>query len=494
MKNAQPYGSSRLAAATIILFGSCWLATPASAELTTCSGPIVTRLAGPHAITRQPILDLAALQRRLPQLEASIRAVVAKDPSLGPSVADALIAAIKTGSVGITERVMARQEKVLWMAHQPEPGRIEAITTACLRLERDYDAFEIAVAIAEPAVPVAAPTCAITAERDCAASNPSIRVDLGRSSPGARVTLTTNAQPAIAVGDRRSSFSVPDPGPYEIDAVFTVKNSPEPLTTKARVYRFLMPKICGNLAYLGEGPSQTMPQDATATLPLGCEARVQVERCERRPPNAGSGPVVPPQPTPYEDLACDEGWKARIFLFGYFPSGNDQERDLVLAGRPADERFSVESGYGIGASVERRYGKVLGIEAAVLVGRGDSEYRIDIGNDSEVDTHRVNFFALTAGPNFHLLGCAGADFYVGPFVGYGGFGDPNYWAFDHHFRASFDGRFLWGAQIGLDLPFADRGHWGFHGGLRYFSLSQDTDAGSLEVDPLIVEAGLAYRF
>ena len=493
MKNTQSRGSLRLAAATITLFGSCWLATPASAELTTCTGPIVTRLAGPHAITRQPILDLAALKRRLPQLEASIHAVVAKDPSLGPSVADALIAAIKMGSVGITERVMARQEKVLWMAHQPEPGRIEAITAACLRLERDYDAFEIAVAIAEPTPPAVVPVCAITAERDCAASNPSIRVELGGSSPGARVTLTTSAQPATAVGDRRSSFTVPDPGPYEVDAVFTVRIAPEPVIAKARVYRFLMPKICGNLAYLGEGPSQAIPADANSAPPQGCEARVQVARCERRP-NAGSGLVVPPRPPQENEVACDEGWKARIFLFGYFPSGDDQERDLLIGGQPADERFSVDSGYGIGASVERRYGKVLGIEAAFLVGRGNSEYRIDIGNDFEVDTHRVNFFALTAGPNFHLLGCAGADFYVGPFVGYGGFGDPNYWAFDHHFRASFDGRFLWGAQIGLDLPFADQGPWGFHGGLRYFSLAQDTDAGSLEVDPLIVEAGIAYRY
>jgi hypothetical protein len=65
---------------------------------------------------------------------------------------------------------------------------------------------------------------------------------------------------------------------------------------------------------------------------------------------------------------------------------------------------------------------------------------------------------------------------------------------DHRFVASFDRRFLWGAQLGLDVPFSGAGPWGFHGGLRYIDLSQDTDAGSLKVDPLLVELGLSYRF
>jgi hypothetical protein len=43
------------------------------------------------------------------------------------------------------------------------------------------------------------------------------------------------------------------------------------------------------------------------------------------------------------------------------------------------------------------------------------------------------------------------------------------------------------------VPFGT-GPWGFHGGVRYFDLSQDTDAGTLEVDPLLVTVGLSYRF
>ncbi len=105
----------------------------------------------------------------------------------------------------------------------------------------------------------------------------------------------------------------------------------------------------------------------------------------------------------------------------------------------------------------------------------------------------MNFYAMTAGPNFHLNGCWSVDFYVGPFIGYGGFGDPNYWALDHHFRATFDGDFIWGAQLGLDFP-GRSGRWGWHTGLRYFELKQETDAGELQVDPLIFELGLAFQF
>ncbi len=115
-------------------------------------------------------------------------------------------------------------------------------------------------------------------------------------------------------------------------------------------------------------------------------------------------------------------------------------------------------------------GPVFGLEGALMVGRGTSKYTLDHGVTSGNADHSVTFQALTFGPNFHLLGCGGADLYLGPFLGYGGFADPNYWVGDHRFVADFDRRFLWGAQLGLDVPFRADGPWGFHGGLRYIDL------------------------
>lgn len=477
---------SVLATATLfaVVLAILSAAPAAAAEAVNCDGRWVRTLGGPHAVTRIPIDDVAGLRHSLPALEASIRAVVTRDASLGPVVADALIAAIRDGS-GISERVMKRDEAVRWMAYQPAPGRFEAIAPACLKLTRSYDAFEITVEIPEPAPTGQTPVCAVLATRDCALQDPKITVDLRGSSPGARATMSVGGQPAVAIGGGQGErFSIDDPGQYERAAVFTVRAEGAPVTTRtARVFRFLMPKICGNLAYLGEAPSRTI---AAASAALTCEKSVSVGVCT---------PVVVPPPVEPEIVAdvCEEGWVTRPFLFAFMPLGDKQSRDILLGSRPARETFEMDGGYGVGLAMEKRMGPVLGLEAAAMFGRGDSEYDLDDGVSSGSDSHPTNFYALTFGPNFHLLGCGGTDLYVGPFLGYGGFADPNYWALDHHFRADFDGRFVWGAQLGLDLPFKGDGPWGLHGGVRYMRLSQDTDAGSIKVDPLIVELGLSYR-
>ena len=478
-------GATRFLACAAALAASAVLAAApaAAADAGTCQGGLVRTLGGAHAVTRVPIGDVASLRQRLPDLEASIRAVVGKDPTLGPVVAEALIAAIRDGS-GIVERPMLRNEAVHWMAYQASPGQYDAISPACLRLERKYEAYEITVEVPGPEPVAQAPTCVLTATRNCVAGNATFTVDLRGSSPGAQVTLATGGQPAVAIGGPGESWTVPDPGPFELDAVFTVRaqGAPAPART-ARIFRFLMPKICGNVAYLGEDPSRTIAPEAAAA---SCEKSVSVDRCV---------PVVPPPPPVAPPVAlCEPGWIARPFLFAFFPTGDDAERDIVLPTGPARESFTLDRGYGIGGSLERRLGPVLGLEGAAMFGRGDSEFELDNGSATARDSHPTTFYALTFGPNFHLLGCAGADLYLGPFLGYGGFADPNYWAFGHHFAANFDARFLWGAQIGLDVPFRADGPWAFHGGLRYMKLSQDTDAGSMRVDPLLLEVGLAYRF
>ncbi len=479
-------GAAGFLACTIALAASAALspAPAAAADIDDCRGEQVQVLGGPHAITHRALVDAADLRQRLPELEASIRSVVVGDPSLGPVVADALIAEIRDGS-RITQRPMQRSEAVRWMAYQPEPGRFAAISPACLRLKRSYDAFEITVEIPEPVTAAQTPTCIVSATRSCAVENPTIAVTVRGSSPGARVTMVAGGQPEVAVGTAGDNFTVRDPGPYDLDVVFTVSAQGAVTPRRARVFRFLMPKVCGNLAYLGEDPSKTI---AAAGTPATCQQSARVATCA---PVTAPLPVTPP---PAVAERCGDGWVARPFLFGFFPRGSEQKRDILLSSGPARESFELDNGYGVGFALERRLGPVVGIEGAMLVGRGDSTFRLDNGTASASDSHDTTFYALTAGPNFHLLGCDGADLYLGPFLGYGGFADPNYWVDGHHFAATFDGRFLWGAQLGLDVPFGGASAWGFHGGLRYMDLSQDTDAGSIKVNPLIAEIGLSYRF
>ena len=484
-------GAVRPLVCAVVLLASAGLSASAAAgadaaNAGTCAGHWVQRLGGSHSILQGSMTDEASLRQRLPELEASIRTAVARDPTLGPAVAEALIAAIRSGS-GISERPIQRTEAVHWMAYQPNPGEIGVIEPACLRLGKVYYAFEITVEVPDSGPVAQAPTCAIVATRDCAAENPAITVDIRGSSPGAGVTLATNGGAAVAVSGEGELWTVEDPGPFDLDAVFTVTAHGAPGPARAtRAYRFLIPKVCGNLAYLGETPGSTM---LPASEPAACEKSVTVERCT---PAVAQTPIVEPAGTVAE--RCDDSWVMRPFLFAFFPTGNKAERDIVLPTGPAHESFEVDNGYGFGLSAERRMGPVFGLEGAAMQGRADSTFKLENGDPSGEASHRANFFAFTFGPNFHLLGCTGADLYLGPFVGYGGLADPNYWVGDHHFRATLDGRFLWGAQLGLDLPFRADGPWAFHGGLRYIKLSQDTDAGSIEVDPLLLEVGLAYRF
>jgi hypothetical protein len=485
--NASKVGLLALACAALVC-----AAAPAFAQapVGVCQGKhLVTRLAGPHAVTKKPINDVGSLQNRMTELEAGIREVAGRDPDLSPAVIDALVAALKNGT-GITERKMQRNEAVQWMAYQPKPGQFEVITPACLQLKSDYDAFEIVVEVKDQVRPAPAPSCSITADRNCAAAGPAIDIDISGSSPGARVTLTSEGGDGRTVTEVNRSgerFSWPDPRSADTDVTLTVKvqGAPAPAQT-AQTYRFLMPKICGNIAYLGQGPERTV---SAAGAPQACEDSVSLPRCT--PPEVVS---ETPEPEPEPDCELSD-WTARGFGFGYFPLGSDQERDVIVPGNFAgDERFGVTDGYGIGGSIERRFTDRVGLEFGLLAGRGSSDYEITLRNgDRESDSHKVNFYALTVGPNFHLNGCSSVDVYVGPFIGYGGFGDPNYWAFDHHFHADFSGDFIYGAQLGLDLPLRN-GPWGFHTGLRWFNLEQDTDAGDLEVDPLIFELGFTYGF
>ena len=481
-----------LAALTAVCAFAAFSASPAAAQSSRASGPCegrwVSRLGGPQAVTATAIPDVASLTRRLPELEASIRKVIGDDPKLGPAVAEATIAAIRNGA-GITERPMQRGEDVQWMAYQPTPGRYGVIAPPCLRLNRTYQAFEIMVDVPEPAATAATPACAVTAQRGCMPEHPNFAVDIRGSSPGARVTLTMGDRPPAEVGGPEESWNVDDPDPYDLDAVFTVRAAGEPMPPRtARVFRFLIPKICGNLAYLGELPRKTIsPAGAVAT----CEKSVRVAPCAAATTTAPPPPYEPPA----EIAESCPRWIARPFLFGFSPTGSEQRRDIFPPEGPAWERFSLGDGYGLGGSLERRYGRVVGLEGALFFGRSDAEYKVSDGVVVTSDSRKEDFYAVTIGPNFHFSECGGGtDFYFGPFVGYGGFSGSDHRSAGHRFTADSEHRFLWGAQVGLDIPFGAQNPWGFHGGVRYFDLSRDTDAGSIQIDPLLAEIGLFYRF
>ena len=520
--------------------------------------PVVTRFQV-HPFTKS-FKTIPDLQKRLPEIEADLRAVIAQG-GLEPGVADALIAAIQSG-YGLSDYVMGPPAKtqLQWMAYRCG-GQAKMVAMPTLKLRKKYNAFEIVVEVPEP--PPAAPTdyvCEISATRDCAHENPTITVDIDGSSKEPQVTMATNKEAPTPMTPSGTRWTMPDPSPYCNEYTFEVKAHGSPRPPRfARVYRFLMPKDCGNLGYVGElAKKQIEPEgppawcDKASTVEMckpWCEPKVEPSEVEvhqevqvsmtggwcddkaklsvtgpehsvplmiEQPPfSSAYMPAVPNKDCfPPYDVTCqawnaagDEAketttlevvphdWIARGFLFYSSPTGDDQNRNFLLNGQvAAHEKYSIDSGYGAGFSIERKLNKVVGLEAAALLGRNETTYELSTAATRGEDSHNANLVAFTFGPNFHVTACAAVDLYLGPFIGYGGLADPNYWVNGHHFHADLKTKFVWGAQIGLDIPFNPAKDIGFHGGLRYIVFDEESDMGTFDVDPLIFEAGLSFRF
>lgn len=543
---------SGLLAAAALLLTTLLPAGAAAAASDPCAGRRVRSLGGPHAVSREPIRDLADLKRRLPELEAGMRDVLARDAALGAGVADALFAAIRDGSA-VAERKLGRGESFRWMVYQPKPGQLELIQPPCVALDRDYDAFEITVEVPEPppAVPADA-RCALGVTRNCERQNPTITLDTTGSSARARVER--GGQPVPGQGPR---WAIADPSPYSADETFVVHaEGTAPPAHTARVYRFVLPKACSNLTFAGEEAQRTL---SAAAPPATCEKSVTAKMCkpwaevavapqevevhhtaavetaggwhdglakleaicaDRSEPVAldpsGSSPFAPPT------VCCGHGgydlrfetrnaagdtaeataklavrrhdWVLRTSLVYYSPTDGEQERGLASIGPPARESYEVDQGLGVGVALERRFSERWGLEGSAIFGKTETTYELTLGGATGEDDHPANFYAFTVGPNLHWNGCKSPGVYAGLFAGYAGLADPNYWVFGHHFHADLAGEFVWGAQLGLDWPFDPASDWGLHAAVRYFANEQETDAGSFDVDPLLVEVGLSYRF
>ncbi len=112
-----------------------------------------------------------------------------------------------------------------------------------------------------------------------------------------------------------------------------------------------------------------------------------------------------------------------------------------------------------------------------------------------MDHDSSGVLVFTLGPNFHLTPGKKVDFYVGPYIGRAQFDDPSYNLGGSLGTVSLDidDEFVFGAQIGLDVPFG-ASNWAFHLGGLYMKLPVNLSGVDLDADPLIGTIGLAYNF
>lgn len=144
---------------------------------------------------------------------------------------------------------------------------------------------------------------------------------------------------------------------------------------------------------------------------------------------------------------------------------------------------------GFFLAYEARFSKLLGLEIFATRAEPEFESILDeiegpIEAISQTGKTDVEFNAVTAGLNVHVFGRGAVDLYVAPLFGYAFFGD------------TFEDDIVYGAGVGLDVGFGKRG-LAFTASVRYLKSkaeAEDEENVELDLDPLIISAGLAYRF
>lgn len=153
-------------------------------------------------------------------------------------------------------------------------------------------------------------------------------------------------------------------------------------------------------------------------------------------------------------------------------------------------KLEADSALGADLNFEYKLMPKFGIEAAVLYAKQDVK-------QDGVKAGDITQTPLLFSGNFHLTEGKPVDFYVGPTLGYNFWGDvkPN----DGGPNFKTDGEFVYGVNAGIDVPFKGS-KWAFTAGLRYLQSGPKVDFGgvvgkqSVDVNPLAVRAGVAYRY
>lgn len=170
-----------------------------------------------------------------------------------------------------------------------------------------------------------------------------------------------------------------------------------------------------------------------------------------------------------------------------------------------------DSASGLGLGLEYRASRHLGVELTALTSTLDSEIDFDFFGIVQLGVEsKMRVTPVLAQLDFHLTPDHAVDLSMGPVVGWMRYGDLESKVRSHVFgeqdeveteRVRTKDGFAWGAHIDFDVPLGPSRAY-FTGGATYLSAAVKAapGQGSLEGDtifdlnPLVLKAGLAYRF
>lgn len=526
--------------------------SPAAVGQTVCdgfeSGKKVRRLGGTNSFVRGGVASVEELQAAFVNNEDDLRYTL-ELKGMGP-FADEIFKAIATGDVGETS--LAPGTEFDWMVYR-RGGEPRVADGLCMATRETYDAYTVEVELGDDrsitrrrfAIPkvcvnlahvgsetiekIPPPVCKLDVQHDCDAHT--FTVNAAGSSPGVMVTMTGpgGTQTIIPAGSSNPVWSGPHNDPYRTDYTFTVKGenkdhmgNPQTCEETVRVSRCEAPPATCAITV---SPSEARIGDDITVDVTGhwVDDQIEVGITDDKG-NALSDPSLAApfpntisfrKPGTYsfsgtatneagETAACQASVEVdgRWVLRGFGgPASVDTDEamtsDVRADGVSERTKYGIGSGILLGLGLERILNDRVGIEAVLTYGLFDSTFTLDLNDEWADDEDEISMLGLTIGPNFHLSPNSRADVYVGPFVGFGTFGDGNYSVLGESVTRSLDDDFIWGGQLGIDVPFSPDGPWAFHARALYMALSGSVDevpGQEFDLDPAVFTVGLGYNF
>lgn len=512
----------------------------------------IHRMGGRAAFSKTPVTSPADLAAQLEAHRAEVEAVMA-ERGLG-HLTEALYAAVESGE-GLSERDLERGEVFDWMVFRKRSGPTAA-GPMCLKAKKTYDAYVITVT-EEEAHPAKA-ACALKATAGECVEN-EIMVDAGGSSPGVEVKMTgPGGGKTVISGGSTSWKGLPQgAGTYTFTAMAKATGS-KTVTTHTFVIPKVCLNLAysGKSSEKMAGAVDSCQQTASVTVAdckPSCDIRVSPPQVDKKETvtvdvsgkwDAGgiSVEVTDPKGQPFATLTefpatltpkkrgvyklsgtatnaagtagCeaeftvgrapgtrsargdDSRWTARFFGLRLDPDDGSISESLIRPdGVSERSHLNLDGGVGGGAGLEYHFNPRIGLEGSLLYVPLESELFFDLDDEWESAEDDVEMLAFLIGPNFHLTPDKKVDFYIGLFVGAVDLGSTSYRVLGETQNRSFDADTVFGAQLGLDIPFG-KGDWAVHLGVRYMDMTVETreEGPELAADPLGFEVGFAYSF
>lgn len=153
-------------------------------------------------------------------------------------------------------------------------------------------------------------------------------------------------------------------------------------------------------------------------------------------------------------------------------------------------KFEAQSDIGFSFGYEYMATDLVGIDANLSY----SEHDVDASYMGlTLTVADATMTPLTVGVNFHVVSNENLDFYLGPFAAYVMYGDLKS-KIPGIGDASIDDDFGFGAVLGIDVPFGSKG-WMFSSALKYLQTSAEPEGDeALDIDPLVIQLGVGYKF